>query len=167
LIPQKVSRLPRTKFSAKRWLWFLIDDARSLDDRNLQKHLYMQRFWCRKLAKNILSLCVASFRPRDGVPAPHRVRKSNGRWLGRMWVAGLSSCAKALTTLEIRALDITTFLISYPQAIDASWPLFRVWALPYSTCLSERSDTPKRCEIIITSHYLVRRLNLFRVLSAT
>jgi len=82
------------------------------------------------------------FLTRDSVPALHRGGISEGRWLGEVWVAGPLSCAKALTTLEIRALDITTLLVSYPQAIDESWPLFLVWALPRSTCL--RGQTPRR-----------------------
>ena len=59
-----------------------------------------------------------------------RVRNRDGRWLGGVWVDGASCCAKILTTHGIRALDLTTLLDSYSQAIDASWPLFWVWALP-------------------------------------
>ena len=77
-----------------------------------------------------LSLCVSILHPCDGVPAPHRVRNRDGRWLGGVWVDGPSCCAKILTTHGNRALDLTTLLDSYSQAIDASWPLFWVWALP-------------------------------------
>ena len=67
-----------------------------------------------------------------------------GWWLPRPpWVQGLTEGSKRASSL----------LFSYQQAIDhESWPLFWVWALPHSK-LSARSDTPNRCEIIITSHY--------------
>jgi hypothetical protein len=73
-----------------------------------------------------LSLCVSILRPCDGVPAPHRIRTRDGRWLGGVWVDGPSCCAKILTTHENRALDLTTLMDSCSQAIDASWPLFWV-----------------------------------------
>ena len=36
-----------------------------------------------------LRSCVSGLWPRDGVPALHRVRTSDGRWLGEVWVDAL------------------------------------------------------------------------------
>jgi hypothetical protein len=66
-----------------------------MEPRIESTHLHRgMRFW----------FCVSDLCPHGGVPALHWVQTRDCRWLQGVWLHGLLSCAKALSTLENRAL---------------------------------------------------------------